>query len=139
MTTLWDKFQGALRYVRATTDAAIATLAAAPAAQPPKKLLSEHTGIAAAPATGDAGALIEGFKTVNLVFDHATDATSTPTIWLMDGGGAWRPLRQITCEGASGILDPLDAEGFKRIAATGESGDFGAALTLSVFPFVEED
>jgi hypothetical protein len=139
LTTLWDMFVSALRFTRGTAQAAVAVIQAAPAAQAPVKLIDAASGDVTAPTTATDGANIEGIKTVNLVWKNTVNGTSTFTLHLWDGE-EWVVLETIEAEGMSGVLPPLDAEGFSRIGASILGADIsgGGAFTLKLFPHNQE-
>lgn len=136
-TTLWDKFQAAVRWARGTTDAAIAVISGAPAQQTPH-LLIDASAAAAAPTLATHGASIEGYRTVNLSYAHSdVGATSAVQIHLHDGVG-WYPFGDPLALGkAREALGPLDTEGWSRIALEITTAPGAGTLTSSVFPHNE--
>jgi len=139
LTTLWDKFVSAVRWTRQEDQAAVAVILSSPASQVPAKLIDAVTVDVAAPALSTDGAHIEGFKTVNLVWKNTVEGATTFTLHLWDGE-EWVFLDEVEVNGLTGVLSPLDVEGFGRIAASIQGADISGAgaFTLKVFPYHEE-
>jgi hypothetical protein len=136
-TTLWDKFQAAVRWVRDTTDSAVAALLVGPPHQDAHSLLDGQGSATSDPSTGTDGANIEGWRTVQLFYSHNTGGdTSEIKIWLFDGSD-WYPDQTVSLDQDKGILDPYDVEGcWERIDAqlTTAPGD---TVTVKLFPHNE--
>lgn len=145
-TTLWQKFQAALSWLHATSTAGVRAIKASPYVATPFDLLDTEVATIAPPDQATDGANIIGLTTVNLTFVHDTanpDNTTTVSLWLYNGR-EWCFFREVECAGHTGVLDPVDAEGLHRIAASVLDADIGGngdatAITLSVTPYNPEN
>lgn len=136
-TTLWQKFESAVRWARGVTQAGVATMRVAPAALTPHRLLDEVTATGAAPTVVGDGADIEGLATVNLGYVHSVAAqTSEIVIWLWDGEH-WLEHSTQTLDKTAGALDALDTEGYPRIAVQLTTAPGSGNVTVKVFPHNE--
>ncbi|MDZ7703375.1 MAG: hypothetical protein U5L04_02695 [Trueperaceae bacterium] len=141
-TTLWDKFKFAIRWVRGTTDAAVAVLQAAPANQTPYKLLDAVGSDNNAPSADTDGVDVEGVGTLQFYWRHATSGqTSEVTLFFYDAdpneasdADRWFRWGTLSLDADEGIADPFDLEGhWTRVYAqlTTAPGD---TVTLKVAP-----
>ena len=130
---LWSKFQSAIVWVRGILEAGVAVVQRAPAGQPEKLLVSASTGTTSAPSGASAGALVEGYRTINLYVFGSGTYTATLALYVYNGA-RWLPLTTVDVSQADGALDPLDIEGYTRIAAQ-VTAHTGAAHSLGVFPY----
>ena len=78
MTTLWDKFQAAVRYVRTTVAAAVASIRVAPT-MTPFKLLDGVSADNSAPTLSTDGADVAGWAILKKRLSPAIGAVRTPT------------------------------------------------------------
>ena len=135
-TTLWQMFTTAVRWSRGTSEAAVATVRAAPAAQTPHRLLDGVSATSAAPTLPADGANVEGFATLNLGYVHSVAAPSTVVLWVWDGED-WLEHSTIELDKTAGALDAFDAEGYPRLAVQLTTAPGAGDVTVKVFPHNE--
>ena len=110
MTTLWDKIQAAVRYVRTTVAAAVASIRVAPT-MTPFKLLDGVSADNGAPASDSDGADVAGWATLNLLWVHGTPgSTSEIELYIYDGED-WIYHSTQSLSTDTGLLDAWDIEG----------------------------
>jgi len=113
-TTLWDKFQSAVRYVRGTTEAAVATILAAPMLSA-IKFIDAGSSATAAPSSVTDGVDVEGIRDVDVSYVHsASGASTTVTAWLYNGS-AWCAYQSIALDQDTGVVDALNTGSFSRL------------------------
>lgn len=109
-TTLWDKFQAAVRYVRTTVAAAVASIRVAPT-MTPHKLLDGVSADNSAPTLSTDGADVAGWATLNLLWVHGTPgSTSEVELYIYDGED-WLYHSTQALGTDTGVLDAWDVEG----------------------------
>ncbi len=139
--TYWQRFMKALDWIVQDRIAAISTILRAPYVAQPFELFETESFTVAPPTLATHGADIRGLKTVNLTHKAYPPVTSATTIklWLHDGVD-WAYLMDLVLEGESKVHDPIDTEGFHRIAASVDVADIGAvAFDLRLTPHNEVD
>ena len=129
-TSLWYKFQAAVRYVLRDDFAAIATIRAADSTQAPAEAQGQTaTFPSAQPQGNDDGVEIAGIATINAIVEFAGTGTGTASVRVhwgkRDGNGAvqWSEGPDLTVEledARGGVrrvsLEPLSPEGYDRVA-----------------------
>lgn len=114
-TTLWSKFQGAVRWVFGTTLAAIATVQMAPIPNP-EKVIDEATAITAAPSAATDGVSIEGIRWVDICYTHSDPAgTSAGKLWVYNGV-VWTEYDTLNFDKQKGALNAFDSGSYTRLA-----------------------
>lgn len=137
MTTLWDKFQAAVRYVRTTVAAAVASIRVAPT-MTPFKLLDGVSADNGAPASSTDGADVAGWATLNLLWKHSSSgATSSVDLYIYDGED-WLFHSTQALGQDTGVLDAWDVEGAaERVYARLNTPPAAGTLTLKLTPHNE--
>lgn len=144
MTTLWDKFKTAMRWVVADDDAAVAIVHAADTPEP-ERLLDAEGSTTSAPSAATDGVRVAGLRTTNLYYRHASAGdTSEVVLWLYDGDAdeasdadRWFRWGTVSLSKDEDILDPFDLEGnWQRIAAEVTTAP-ADTVTMKVSPHTE--
>lgn len=149
-TTLWDKFQSAVRYMLGTDNAAVAAYRVADSTQTPATALGQVTTAmmpSPPPSTNTDGVRVAGLATVNAIvsFDEFGPFTGV-TVRLFygksfGGGISWAEGEEITFDRDAILTDyalpPIDVEGYDRLAFSIVASP-EQVNAVYVFPFTPE-
>ena len=149
-TTLWDKFQSAVRYMLGTDNAAVAAYRVADSTQTPATALGQVTTArrASRPAgTNTGGVGVAGLASGNaIVWVDEWGACGGVTVRLCDGksfggGISWAEGEEITFDRDAILTDyalpPIDVEGYDRLAFSIVASP-EQVNAVYVFPFTPE-
>lgn len=115
-TTLWDKFQTGIRWVKGTALAAVAIIVMAPPLNVIKHI-DAASAVTTAPSAADDGVSIEGIRWVDICYAHSDPTgTSGGTIWLYNGviWAAWDT--EVAFDKEAGALNAFDSGSYSRMA-----------------------
>jgi hypothetical protein len=115
-SNLWGKFQSGVRWIYATTLAAIAVIEMAPPLNVIKHL-DAVPAVSSAPVDGDSGVSIEGIRWVDICYRHSDPAgTSGGTIWLYNDviWAVWDS--EVAFDKEAGALNAFDSGSYSRMA-----------------------
>ena len=136
-TTLWDKFQSAVRYLVGTEQSGVATYRVSDSTKSLASLGGTVLVPEGPPTTATDGVDIAGLATVNVIIEFDDFNQTATLLFYYFKGGTW--FAGETLDVTTGVdianiaLPPIDTEGYDRIfvRVTALSGDL---LTRSVFP-----
>lgn len=143
--TLWQRFTFSVVWIVEDLLSAVRVIPRAEFCATPFSLLDTETGTIDPPSITmnpnttplPSGVCdVRGLKTVNLTHrQYNPTGDSIVSLWVHDGE-AWAYLGDVTLTGETGVLPPLDLEGFHYLLASVDMGNINAGngITLRCTP-----